>query len=109
VRVTNPTWPRSRNKLQTKLARCVPDPSATISETDRQIAELHHQIEIVNLQLVEATTAHERDREELQLYQDRARENELGEIKRNQSTLSLGGTLEAELADGEIKGESKTE
>jgi hypothetical protein len=64
---------------------------------------------VVNLQLAEATTAHERDREELQLYQDKARENELGDIKRNQSTLSLGGTLETELADEEIKGETKTE
>jgi hypothetical protein len=64
---------------------------------------------VVNLQLAEATTAHERDREELQLYQDKARENELGDIKRNQSTTSLGGTLEAELADEEIKGETKTE
>lgn len=63
----------------------------------------------MRIRLVEATSAHERDREELQLYQDRARENELGDVKRNQSTFSLGGTLEAELADEEIKGESKTE
>ena len=62
------------------------------------------------MQLAEATLAHERDREELQLLQDRMKENELAGIKRVQSNLSLIGetSLEAEL-DEEIQGETKTE
>lgn len=59
---------------------------------------------------MEAATAHERDREELQILQDRLKENELAGIKRNQSSLSLIGetSLEAELEE-EVKGETKTE
>jgi hypothetical protein len=65
---------------------------------------------MTRIQLAESTTAHERDREELQLLQDRIQENELAGVKRNQSSLSLIGetSLEAELED-EDRGETKTE
>ena len=64
----------------------------------------------MRIQLAESTTAHERDKEELQLLQDRIQESELAGVKRNQSSLSLIGetSLEAELEDEE-KGETKTE
>jgi len=65
---------------------------------------------MTRLQLAESTTAHEKDKEELQLLQDRIQENELAGVKRNQSSLSLIGetSLEAELED-EDRGETKTE
>jgi hypothetical protein len=65
---------------------------------------------LTRVQLVESTSAHERDREELQLLQDRIKENELAGIKRVQSSLSLIGetSLEAELEE-ETQGETKTE
>ena len=74
-----------------------------------QIAELRHQIEHARVQLAEATSAHERDREELQILQERARENEIAGIKRNQSDSSLVGdtSLGAELEEEES--ETKTE
>ena len=71
--------------------------------------DLRHQIELAQVQLAEVASAHDRDREELQILQERARENEIAEIKRNQSDSSLVGdtSLGAELEEEES--ETKTE
>ena len=83
-----------------------------------QIAELTVQLEGSRAELVDLEDAHDRDREELQLHQERAKELELGAVplKRSGSKATLLGTGSNTLGD-EIgaadmdtsSGETKTE